>query len=62
MFDSFREKFASMLIKGEKSEEKVSYSPIVMTVALCKRKHEEEQMAKYGVKKERSFLMEVDES
>lgn len=61
MFDSFREKVTSLLAKSVKPEEKVPYSPIVMTVALSKRKHEEEQMAKYGVNKERSFLLEVDE-
>lgn len=59
MLGSIKEKVASFFSKSGKAEEKVPFSPVTMTVALCKRKREEEEFAKYGVTKERTFLLEV---
>lgn len=61
MFDALKQKVSSLLTKDGKPAKDVSYSPVPMTVALRKRKREEEEFTRYGVKKEREFLLDVIE-
>ncbi len=41
--------------KARKKPDESSYQPVPLTLALRKRKQEEEQFAKYQVKKEKRF-------
>ncbi len=62
MFSKLKEKVASVLSKEKKDDADdftpLPYQTVPLTVALRKRKYEEEQFAMYGLQKERSFSLE----
>lgn len=59
MFPGIKSIFSMFTGNGEDTEEDeyaidLTYSQVPMTIALRKRKFEEEQLAKYGITKEKS--------